>query len=88
MVDVVEALTDSPNPRQYWSKMKERDLKEYETYPFWVQLKLTAQDGKKRITDCANVKGLFRIIKSIPSPKAEPLKQCLFISKNKDTTFR
>lgn len=77
VVDVVEALTDSPNPRQYWRKMKDRDLKEYETYPFWVQLKLTAPDGKKRITDCANIKGLFRIIQSIPSPKAEPFKQWL-----------
>ncbi|MBQ9435440.1 MAG: Bro-N domain-containing protein [Bacteroidales bacterium] len=77
VVDVVEALTDSPNPRQYWRKMKDRDLKEYETYPFWVQLKLTALDGKNRATDCANVKGLFRIIQSIPSPKAEPFKQWL-----------
>lgn len=77
VVDVVAALTDSPNPRQYWRKMKDRDLKEYETYPFWVQLKLTAPDGKKRITDCANIKGLFRIIQSIPSPKAEPFKQWL-----------
>ena len=77
VVDVVGALTDSPNPRQYWRKMKDRDLKEYETYPFWVQLKLTAPDGKKRFTDCANVKGLFRIIQSIPSPKAEPFKQWL-----------
>ena len=77
VVDVVEALTDSPNPRQYWRKMKDRDLKEYETYPFWVQLKLTAPDGKKRFTDCANVKGLFRIIQSLPSPKAEPFKQWL-----------
>ena len=77
VVDVVEALTDSPNPRQYWRKMKDRDLKEYETYPFWVQLKLPAPDGKNRITDCANVKGLFRIIQSIPSPKAEPFKQWL-----------
>ena len=77
VVDVVEVLTDSPNPRQYWRKMKDRDLKEYETYPFWVQLKLTAPDGKKRETDCANVKGLLRIIQSIPSPKAEPFKQWL-----------
>ena len=77
VVDVVEVLTDSPNPRQYWRKMKDRELKEYETYPFWVQLKLTAPDGKNRETDCANVKGLFRIIQSIPSPKAEPFKQWL-----------
>ena len=77
VVDVVEALTDSPNPRQYWRKMKDRDLKEFETYTFWVQLKLLSPDGKMRATDCANVKGLFRIIQSIPSPKAEPFKQWL-----------
>ena len=77
VVDVVEALTDSPNPRQYWRKMKDRDLKGFETYPFWVQLKLLSPDGKMRATDCANVKGLFRIIQSIPSPKAEPFKQWL-----------
>ena len=59
VVDVVEALTDSPNPRQYWRKMKDRDLKEFESYPFWVQLKLQSADGKKYSTDCANVKGLF-----------------------------
>lgn len=77
VVDVVEALTDSPNPRQYWRKMKDRDLKEFESYPFWVQLKLPSTDGKNYATDCANVKGLFRIIQSIPSPKAEPFKQWL-----------
>ena len=77
VVDVVAALTDSPNPRQYWRKMKDRDLKEYQSYPFWVQLKLTSTDGKKYNTDCANIKGLFRIIQSIPSPKAEPFKQWL-----------
>lgn len=74
VVDVVGALTDSPNPRQYWRKMKDRDLKDFESYPFWVQLKLPSSDGKKYATDCANVKGLFRIIQSIPSPKAEPFK--------------
>ena len=74
VVDVVEALTDSPNPRQYWRKMKDRDLSEFQSYPFWVQLKLTSKDGKKYFTDCADVKGIFRIIQSIPSPKAEPFK--------------
>lgn len=74
VVDIVEALTDSPNPRQYWRKMKDRDLKEYELYPIWVQLKLPSSDGKHYSTDCANVKSLFRIIQSIPSPKAEPFK--------------
>ena len=77
VVDVVEVLTDSPNPRQYWRKMKDRDLKEYQSYPFWVQLKLKSADGKRYATDCANVKGLLRIIQSIPSPKAEPFKQWL-----------
>lgn len=77
VVDVVEVLTDSPNPRQYWRKMKDRDLKEYELYPFWVQLKLASSDGKRYATDCANGKGLLRIIQSIPSPKAEPFKQWL-----------
>lgn len=74
VVDVVEALTDSPNPRQYWRKMKDRDLKEYESYPLGVQLKMPSADGKKYATDCANVKGIFRIIQSIHSPKAEPFK--------------
>ena len=77
IVDVVEALTDSPTPRQYWRKMKDRDLKQYESYPFWVQLKLESNDGKKYATDCTNVRGLLRIIQSIPSPKAEPFKQWL-----------
>ena len=77
IIDVVEALTDSPTPRQYWRKMKDRDLKQYESYPFWVQLKLVSNDGKKYSTDCANIKGLLRIIQSIPSPKAEPFKQWL-----------
>jgi hypothetical protein len=74
IVDVIEALTDSPTPRQYWRKMKDRDLKQYESYPFWVQLKLVSNDGKKYATDCANVKGILRVIQSIPSPKAEPFK--------------
>ena len=77
IVDVVEALTDSPTPRQYWRKMKDRDLKQYESYPFWVQLKLVSNEGKKYATDCANVKGILRVIQSIPSPKAEPFKQWL-----------
>ena len=77
VVDVVEILTESPNPRQYWRKMKDRDLKQYELYPIWVQLRLQSTDGKRYLTDCANVKSLFRIIQSIPSPKAEPFKQWL-----------
>lgn len=74
VVDVIEALTDSPNPRQYWRKMKDRDLKDFQLYPIWVQLKMLSTDGKKYNTDCANAKGVFRIIQSIPSHKAEPFK--------------
>ncbi|MDP3028899.1 MAG: Bro-N domain-containing protein [Deltaproteobacteria bacterium] len=77
VVDVVEALTDSPTPRQYWGKVKQREFTDLQLSPIWVQLKLKASDGKKYTTDCANTKGMFRIIQSIPSPKAEPFKQWL-----------
>ena len=74
VVDVVEALTDSPTPRQYWGKVKDREFIQLELSPIWVQLKLPAEDGKLRETDCANTENMFRIIQSIPSPKAEPFK--------------
>ena len=77
VVDVVEALTDSPTPRQYWGKIKDREFKALELSPIWVQLKLVSSDGKSYSTDCANTKSMFRIIQSIPSPKAEPFKQWL-----------
>jgi len=77
VVDVVEALTDSPTPRQYWGKIKDREFVAFELSPIWVQLKLMAEDGKLRETDCADTKNMFRIIQSIPSPKAEPFKQWL-----------
>jgi len=77
VVDVVEVLTESPTPRQYWGKVKKREFTDLQLSPVWVQLKLTAADGKKYATDCANTKGLFRIIQAIPSPKAEPFKQWL-----------
>ena len=77
VVDVVEALTDSPTPRQYWGKVKQREFVKLQLSPIWVQLKLESSDGKTYITDCANTKGMFRIIQSIPSPKAEPFKQWL-----------
>jgi len=77
VVDVVEALTDSPTPRQYWGKLKKREFIDLQLSPIWVQLKLESADGKKYATDCANTKGMFRIIQSIPSPKAEPFKQWL-----------
>ena len=74
VVDIIEALTESPTPRQYWGKIKQREFVKNELSPIWVQLKLLATDGKMRTTDCANTKGAFRLIQSIPSPKAEPFK--------------
>lgn len=79
VVDVVAALTDSANPRDYWFKMKKRVHSDdgVELSTFCRQLKLESADGKYYKTDCADVKGMFRIIQSIPSPKAEPFKQWL-----------
>ena len=79
VVDVVEILTESTNPRDYWFKMKQRVKLEdgIELSTICRQLKLISSDGKKYLTDCANVQSLFRIIQSIPSPKAEPFKQWL-----------
>jgi prophage antirepressor-like protein len=79
VIDIIEILTESANPRDYWFKMKQRVVLEdgIELSTICRQLKLTASDGKKYHTDCANVRSLFRIIQSIPSPKAEPFKQWL-----------
>ncbi len=79
VVDVVEALTGSENPRDYWYKMKirEKDESDVELSTICRQLKLESADGKKYETDCANTEGIFRIIQSIPSPKAEPFKRWL-----------
>ena len=77
VVDVIEALTDSPTPRQYWGKVKDREFIALELSPIWVQLKLLAEDGKSRYTDCVNTKDAFRIIQSIPSKKAESFKRWL-----------
>lgn len=74
VVDIIEALTDSPAPRQYWGVLKGR---ENQLLTFCLQLKLPSADGKKYETDCASTKSMFRIIQSIPSPKAEPFKQWL-----------
>ena len=76
IVDVCGVLTDSPNPRNYWKVLKHRLAKEgNETVTNCNQLKLQAEDGKKRLTDVADTEQLFRIIQSSPSPKAEPFKQ-------------
>jgi DNA-damage-inducible protein D len=73
VVDVCEALTESPDAGAYWRKLKQR-LKEEgsEVVTVCHGLKLEAPDGKMRDTDCANTEGMFRIIQSIPSPRAEP----------------
>lgn len=78
-MDVVSVLTDSVDPRDYWYKMKIRVKEEENFEPSTIcrQLKLLAPDGKMRETDCANTEGMFRIIQSIPSPKAEPFKRWL-----------
>lgn len=77
ILDIVGVLTDSPQPKTYWAKMKERDSSLSQPFPFWEQLKMSAPDGKMRETDCTNTEGILRIIQSIPSPKAEPLKRWL-----------
>ncbi len=78
VVDIVEALTDSADPGSYWRKLKQRLVEENsEVVTFCHGLKITAPDGKLRKTDCSNTEGIFRIIQSIPSPKAEPFKRWL-----------
>jgi len=77
ILDVVAVLAETPVPKTYWAKMKERDGEMSQPFPFWEQLKLKASDGKMRETDCADTEGIFRIIQSIPSPKAEPFKRWL-----------
>ncbi len=79
VIDIVAALTDSVNPRDYWFKMKLRIKNEdgLELSTICRQFKLPAPDDKMRITDCANTEDVLRIIQSIPSPKAEPFKRWL-----------
>ncbi|NYB72830.1 Bro-N domain-containing protein [Sedimentibacter hydroxybenzoicus DSM 7310] len=78
IVDVIAVLTDSKEPRRYWSDLKNKLKNEgNETYENIVQLKMKASDGKMRMTDVADTEQLLRIIQSIPSPKAEPFKMWL-----------
>ena len=79
IIDIIEVLTESNNPRRYWSDLKRKLNSEGFTqlYEIIVQLKMISSDGKKYNTDCADAKSLLRIIQSIPSPKAEPFKQWL-----------
>ena len=78
VIDIIAAITESKNPNRYWSdlniKLKEESGQPYENI---VKLKMPAKDGKMRETDVATVKQMLRIIQSIPSPKAEPIKQWL-----------
>ena len=76
VVDVISALTDSPNPRNYWNMLKKRMSEEEksELYTNCVQLKMKSKDGKNYMTDTLDTEGIFRLIESVPSPKAEPFK--------------
>ncbi len=78
VVDIIGALTQTDRARKYWSDLKVKLIEEgFEVSEKIGQLKLMAEDGKLRETDCSNTKNMFRIIQSIPSPKAEPFKQWL-----------
>ena len=80
VIDVVGVLSESRNANRYWSDLKRKLAQEagsWQPYEKIVRLKLAAPDGKQRETDCANIETLFRIIQSIPSPKAEPFKRWL-----------
>ena len=79
VVDVIGSLTESNNPRDYWYRVKKRmsDEERSELSTICRQLKLKASDGKMRLTDVADMQGIFRIIQSVPSPKAEPFKMWL-----------
>jgi DNA-damage-inducible protein D len=76
VVDVYATMTGSPDAGAYWCELKQRlNIEGGQPVTFCHGLKLTASDGKQRETDCANTEGLFRIIQSIPQPKAEPFKR-------------
>lgn len=79
VVDIVGVLTESHKPRDYWYRVKQRmtDEEKSELSTICRQLKLKSSDGKNYLTDVADLQGIFRIIQSIPSPKAEPLKRWL-----------
>ena len=75
VIDVIAVLTDSQNPRRYWSDLERKIIQEgSQLYDSIVQLKMPSQDGKYYKTDCLNTEQLFRLIQSVPSAKAEPFK--------------
>lgn len=79
VVDIIGVLTNSEDAKDYWYRMKVRVKSEdgIQLSTICRQLKLESADGKKYLTDCSNTEGIFRIVQSIPSPKAEPLKRWL-----------
>ncbi len=80
IIDIIAVLTESKNPKRYWSDLKSKLSSEEgfsQVYDKIVRLKIVAPDGKKRETDCTDVETILRIIQSVPSPKAEPVKQWL-----------
>jgi hypothetical protein len=79
VIDIASALTESENARNYWSmlKLREKESSKIELSTNCVQLKLLSSDGKEYETDCADTEGIFRIVQSIPSKKAEPFKRWL-----------
>jgi DNA-damage-inducible protein D len=79
VIDVIATITESSNARNYWNVLKSRlqDEGAAETYTKCVQLKMPAKDGKQRLTDAADAETILRIVQTIPSPKAEPVKQWL-----------
>jgi DNA-damage-inducible protein D len=79
IIDIIEALTGNERPRKYWNDLKKKLINEgyFEVSEKIGQLKMNAPDGKLRLTDCANTETVFRIIQTIPSPKAEPFKRWL-----------
>ena len=75
IIDFIAVLTDSPSPKTYWAKLKAKlDQETGQLFPNTERLKMKADDGKYRFTDCANTEGVLRILMSVPSPKAEPFK--------------
>jgi DNA-damage-inducible protein D len=74
VVDIIEILTESHSPYVYWQMVKHALLKQYNGVSFWNKLELESKDGKMKGADCANTEGVLRIVMSIPSLKAEPLK--------------
>jgi DNA-damage-inducible protein D len=74
VIDIISVLIETTSPSQYWTKVKKHLISESQLQPFWLQLKTMASDGKNYKTDCANTEGVFRILMSVPSPKAEPFK--------------